>query len=183
MEHTEFSSMCSSVGDLNKGECFCKGAGELHCAGTPTAVTPPSQLYRSSAWEKTPCPLDSGQGNCKTLAQRATVVLVGWVSREDACVSHPEAGETVFCCSCLQSTQGSASLCRFSPNLCVQGRCPCIELAAREAPSLPYSRAPLEWEVGFCFHFIFCLTFCVWSLKGRLLSCPFAVLRLWVVSS
>lgn len=53
MEHTEFSSMCSSVGELNKGECFCKGAGELHCAGTPTAVTSPHPSCTAPPCEKT----------------------------------------------------------------------------------------------------------------------------------
>lgn len=89
MEHTEFSSVCSSVGELKKGECVSRGAWgaamcrSTHCCGTP------SQLYR----KKPPHPLDPAQGNCKALARRATVVLVRWVSREDACVSLPEAGE------------------------------------------------------------------------------------------
>lgn len=70
-----------------------------------------------------------------------------WVGFQGGCLCVSSCSwRTAFCCSCLQSTQGSASLCRFSPNLCVQGRCPCVELAAREAPSLslPYSRAPLD---------------------------------------
>lgn len=186
MEHTEFSSICSSVGELNMGECVSRGAQRAamhrnaHHCDTPTRAVSPPPCEKKNSPTSRPC-----------TRELQSIALKG-----DSCVSQlgfqggclwvsSSRWKTVFCCSCLQITQGSISLCRFSPNLHIQGRCPHVEVAAREAPCLstPYSRATLGWRVGFCLHLIFSLTFCLWSLKSHLLSPSFAVLTLWVIRS
>lgn len=146
MEHTEFSSICSSVGELNMGECVSRGArraavhGNAHRCDTPIpAVSPP------------PCEEKTSPVSRPYTRELQSVALKG-----DSCVSRvrfqggclwvsSSRWRSVLCCSCLQITQGSTSLCRFSPNLRVQGRWPHLEVAAREAPCLstPYSRATL----------------------------------------
>lgn len=137
-----------------------------HCCDPPTLCC----SVASSPRQQTPQPLNHAWKLWKTgLEKHGSVWAVG-PQGELLCVS-----SAVLCCPFLQNPWRSASLHEFSPNLCVQGRCLYVEVAARQALSLYTTYSTLGWKLRFCFHFIFCLIFLKRSLKSSLLSPPFAV--------
>lgn len=142
-----------------------------HCCDPPTLCC----SVASSPRQQTPQPLNHAWKLWKTgLEKHGSVWAVG-PQGELLCVS-----SAVLCCPFLQNPWRSASLHEFSPNLCVQGRCLYVEVAARQALSLYTTYSTWAENSGFASTSSFAWSF--WSDPWKaacchllLLSPPFAV--------